>query len=329
VPTATISRDGQMPSTSQVGVPPQAFAVGVGAVPSHLDTRDTLTSAYFLVTPQFFTSIRTHLRGRDFSEHDTAAGEWVAIINESAAHRFWPDKDPLGQAFTILNSPDERPRKVIGIVRDIPLTIEGDLRPAIYTSYLQQPTKHGMAGANIYGGMAFMVRTIGDPMSVLPAARRVVAAVDPDRPLSNVGAMEDRMQGLIPRRGYFVFAITAFAITATLLAAIGIYGVMAYAVTQRTREIGIRVALGAQARTVTGMFVSHGLMLAGIGIAIGLAAALGITRLMSSLLFEVSPIDPATYGVVSLVLIAAAALASYVPALRAAGIDPLEALRAE
>jgi ABC-type antimicrobial peptide transport system permease subunit len=123
--------------------------------------------------------------------------------------------------------------------------------------------------------------------------------------------------------------MAVFATMAMLLACLGVHALISYSVGRRLREIGIRVALGAQARTVTGMFVSDGLMLAGIGIAIGLTAALGITRLMSSLLFEVSPIDPTTYGVVSLVLIAAAALASYVPALRAAGIDPLEALRAE
>ena len=141
-----------------------------------------MTAAYFLVTPEFFTSIRSpQLRGRDFTEHDTAAGEWVAIINESAAHRFWPESDPLGHAFTILNSPEERPRTVIGIVRDIPLTLEGELRPAIYTSYLQQPTGHPSIGANIFGQMMFMVRSTGDPMSLLPAARRVVGEVDPDR----------------------------------------------------------------------------------------------------------------------------------------------------
>jgi putative ABC transport system permease protein len=329
VPTATISRDGQMPSASQVGTPPQAFAVGVGAVPSHFDTRDTLTSAYFLVTPQFFTSIRTQLRGRDFSEHDTASGDWVAIINESAAHRFWPDKDPLGQAFTILNSPDERPRKVIGIVRDIPLTIEGDLRPAIYTSYLQQPTRHGMAGANIYGGMAFMVRTIGDPMSVLPAARRVVAAVDPDRPLSNVGAMADRMQGLIPRRGYFVFAITAFAITATLLAAIGIYGVMAYAVTQRTREIGIRVALGAAAHEVVSLIARSTLFVVGVGLLAGMAGALAVTQLIQSQLWNVTPTDPATFVLVPLFFALVSLVAAFVPMRRAVSVDPTIALRCE
>jgi putative ABC transport system permease protein len=187
VPTVTIISDGHGAST-QIATPPQSFAIGVGAVPAHFDTRDTSTAAYFLVTPQFFASIRSSpLRGRDFTEQDTSAGEWVAIINESAARRFWPDSDPLGQAFTILNSPDERPRKVIGIVRDIPLTIEGELRPAIYTSYLQQPARHGMAGANIYGQMMFMVRSTGDPMRLLPAARRIVAAVDPDRPLEHRG----------------------------------------------------------------------------------------------------------------------------------------------
>jgi putative ABC transport system permease protein len=158
---------------------------------------------------------------------------------------------------------------------------------------------------------------------------KAVWSINPNLPLANVRTLQDIYDASLARTSFTLVMLAIAGGMALLLGVAGIYGVMSYSASQRTREIGIRVALGAQARTVTGMFVSHGLMLAGIGIVIGLAAALGITRLMSSLLFQVSPVDPATYGMVSLVLIAAAALASYVPALRAAGIDPLEALRAE
>jgi putative ABC transport system permease protein len=289
-----------------------------------------MTAAYFLVTPEFFTSIRSpQLRGRDFTEHDTAAGEWVAIINESAAHRFWPEADPLGQAFTILNSPEERPRTVIGIVRDIPLTLEGELRPAIYTSYLQQPTGHPSIGANIFGQMMFMVRSTGDPMSLLPAARRVVGEVDPDRPMSSIATMEQRLQGVIPRRGYLVFAISAFAITATLLAAIGIYGVMAYAVTQRTREIGIRLALGAATHEVIALVGRRVVLIVALGLLAGLGGALAATQLIQAQLWDVAPTDPATFVLVPLLFALVAIVAAFFPMRRAISVDPTIALRCE
>ena len=330
VPSARISLDALPAHTDTPTAPSATFAIGVGASASHLDERRTLTAAYFLVTPEFFTSIGSpQPRGRDFTERDTATGEWVAIINESAANRFWPESDPLGKTFTILNSPEERPRTVIGIVRDIPLTLEGELRPAIYTSYLQQPVGHPSIGVNIFGQMMFMVRSTGDPMSLLPAARRVVGEVDRDRPLANVATMEQRLQGVIPRRGYFVFAISAFAMTATLLAAIGIYGVMAYAVTQRTKEIGIRVALGAAAHEVIASVGRHVVMVVALGLVTGLAGALAVTQWLQSQLWGVTPTDPATFALVSLLLGLVAGLAAFFPMRRALSVDPTIALRCE
>ena len=330
VPSARISLDAQPARTAIPSAPSASFAIGVGAAASHLDERRTLTAAYFMVTPEFFTAIRSpQLRGRDFSEHDTATGQWVAIINESAALRFWPESDPLGQTFTILNSPEERPRTVIGIVRDIPLMLEGEFRPAIYTSFLQQPTRHPSIGVNLFGQMTFMVRSTGDPMSLLPAARRVVDEIDRDRPMSSVATMEQRLQGVIPRRGYLVFAITAFALTATLLAAIGIYGVMAYAVTQRTREIGIRVALGAAAHQVIAIVGGRIVVLVAIGLLAGLGGALAATRLIQGQLWDVTPTDPATFVLVSLLFALVALIAAVFPMRRALSVDPTIALRCE
>jgi putative ABC transport system permease protein len=328
VPSATITPDSRTPTTP--GSSPASIAIGIGGAASHLDERRTLTAAYFLVTSDFFTSIRsTGLRGRDFDERDSNTAEWVAIVNESAARRFWPGSDPLGQTFRILNSPEERPRKVVGIVPDIPLTLEGDVRPVIYTSYLQQPTGHPSIGANIFGQMVFMVRGSGDPMSLLPAARRVVAEVAPDRPLSNVASMDERLQAVVPRRGYLVFAISAFAMTALLLAAIGIYGVMSYSVTQRTREIGIRVALGATAREVVALVARHAVLVVALGLVAGLAGALATTRLIQTQLWGVTPTDPATFVVVSLLFGVVALIAAFVPLRRALSVDPTIALRCE
>jgi ABC-type antimicrobial peptide transport system permease subunit len=218
---------------------------------------------------------------------------------------------------------------VIGIVRDIPLTIEGELRPAIYTSYLQQPSGHPSIGANIFGQMMFMVRSTGDPMSLLPAARRIVGEVDRDRPLSNIATMEQRLQGVIPRRGYFVFAISAFAMTATLLAAIGIYGVMAYTVTQRTREIGIRVALGAAAPEVVALVGRRVVLIVAVGLLAGLGGALAATQLIEAQLWDVTPTDPATFVLVSLLFALVAVIAAFFPMRRALSVDPTIALRCE
>jgi putative ABC transport system permease protein len=187
----------------------------------------------------------------------------------------------------------------------------------------------GVAGANIYGQMMFMVRSTGDPMRLLPAARRIVAAVDPDRPLSNIGTMEDRMQSVIPRRGYFVFAITAFAIAATLLAAIGIYGVMAYTVAQRTREIGIRVALGAAGHEVVGLVGRRTFLVVGLGLLSGMAGAVAATQLIQSQLWDVTPTDPATFALVPLFFALVAIIAAFFPMRRAISVDPTIALHCE
>ena len=329
IPSATISLDGRRAHDSKEnGGPAASFAIGVGANASHLDERRTPIAAYFLVTPDFFTAIRSaKLRGRDFNEHDTAGGEWVAIINESAARRFWPESDPLGQTFTILNSPEERPRRVIGIVRDIPLTREGEYRPAVYTSYLQQPSMYPAPGANVVGQMVFMMRSAGDPMSLLPAARRVVSEVDSDRPLVSVATMEQRLRFVVPQRGFVVLAITAFALTATLLAAIGIYGVIAWSVTQRTREIGIRIALGARAREVIAPVGRHATLTVALGLAAGLAGAVAATQLLQSQLWGVTPTDPGTFVLVSLLFALVAMAAAFFPMRRALSVDPTIALR--
>jgi putative ABC transport system permease protein len=189
---------------------------------------------------------------------------------------------------------------------------------------------HFGPGANLVGQMVFMIRSAGDPMSLLPAARRVVGdVVDPDRPLASVATMEQRLRYVLPQRGYLVFAITAFALTAMVLAAIGIYGVMAYSVAQRTREIGIRIALGARAREVIAPVGRHATLTVALGLGIGLAGAVAVTRLLQSQLWGVTPTDPATFALVSLLFAGVAVIAAFFPMRRAISVDPTTALRCE
>jgi len=330
VPSVAISATPRAQEAANVSGPPASSAIGVGSMPSHLEDRRNLIVSYFLVTPKFFSSIKApHIRGRDFDEHDTTPSEWVAIINETAAHRFWPGQDPLGQSLTIVSAPEERPRKIVGIVRDIPLTIEGEVRPVVYTPYLQQPSKYPSTGVGMFGQMMFMVRATGDPISLLPHARRIVSEVDPERPLANVLTMDQRIASVVPQRGYYAFALGAFALTATLLAAIGVYGVMAYSVAQRTREIGIRVALGAAAHEVVVLVSRRTMVIVIVGLIIGGAGALLATQLLRSQLWGVSPTDPVTFGTVGALFTLIALAAAFFPMRRAVRVDPTIALRCE
>jgi putative ABC transport system permease protein len=326
VPTATISLDAS--ENVPTGAPSPHLAIEVGGSATHLLNRSSVTAAYFLVTPGFFTSVRARLvQGRDFADRDDAAAPWVAIVNESAASRYWPGQTAVGQRFRMPNVPEERPREVIGVIRDIPLTRQGDVTPVVYASYLQQPGHYPQPGANMFGQMMFMVRTTADPMALVPTVRRIVGAVDPDRPLTNLSTMERRLRAAVPQRGYFAFVVGAFAMAATVLAAIGIYGVVAYSVTQRTREIGIRVALGARAREVILLVGRHAVLLIALGMSAGLAASLAFTQLLRSQLWSVTPTDPTTFAVVSVLLAVVALAAAYVPLRRAAGVNPIIALR--
>ncbi|MGH9201709.1 MAG: FtsX-like permease family protein, partial [Vicinamibacterales bacterium] len=187
----------------------------------------------------------------------------------------------------------------------------------------------GLPGANMFGQMTFMLRSSGDPMSLVSAARRAVAEIDPDRPLSNVVTMGRQITSPIPQRREYVVMLGVFALTATLLAAIGIYGVMAYSVTQRTREIGIRMALGASARAVVLIIGRRALVLVMLGLLFGVAGSLTLTRLLTSQLWGVAPTDLATYAVVFGLLLCVSLLACYLPTRRATAVNPTVALRCE
>jgi putative ABC transport system permease protein len=246
------------------------------------------------------------------------------------ARRFWPGEDPIGKSLTLSAVSGEQPREIVGVVRDIPLRhTQTEQEPVIYASYLQQSAAYRGPSANRFGQMTFLMRGSGDPMSMVPAARSAIAEIDPDHAITQIQTMEQYWGGGLRDRGYLLFVLGVFAFMATLLAAIGIYGVMAYTVAQRTREIGIRMALGASSLKVLALIGRRAGILISIGVLLGLAGSFALSRLIVSQLWGVTPTDPATYLAVSLLLIAVAALACFVPALRAIRVDPTEALRTE
>ena len=326
--SALISTDTADDGLSGLGVVPSMTLAPTGA--AHISDRRFLTASYFLVTPGFFTSLKARLvRGRDFGAGDSASAPWVAIVNESAARLLWPGNDALGRRFRLPNVPEEQWRDVIGVVRDIPLTRQSVTAPVIYTSYLQQPAHYPQPGANMFGRMTFMIRSTGDPMRLLPAVHAAVSEIAPGRPLANVVTMEQQLSGIMPQRGYLALATAALALTATLLAAIGIYGVLAYAVTRRTRELGVRIALGASPGVIVGLVGRRIVLIVCGGLATGLAGALIFTRLLQGQLWGVTATDPATFGAVVAILAFVAVAAAFFPIRRATGVNPTVALRCE
>jgi predicted permease len=261
------------------------------------------------------------LRGRLFQETDTAEALRVVVIDQFLARRYWPDKDPIGGKIRRGVDSGDPAFTVIGVVGSVKVSELTEQNPVglVYFHYKQVPPR----------GMHLAVKTARDGEPVLGAVRREAARLDSELPLYDVKTMDERLErSLLARRASMVLCLV-FAGLALLLAAIGIYGVLAYAVTQRTREFGVRIALGARAADVLGMVFRQGLTLALVGVVIGVAGAYFLSRLMTSLLFEVKPADPGVFVLAALLLSAAAAMASLAPSLRATTIDPVITLRYE
>jgi putative ABC transport system permease protein len=258
------------------------------------------------------------LGGREFTERDNQGAPEVVIINETAAKRWWPGEDPVGKRVRIYDGEQLSWREIIGVVKDIkhfgPAT---DVAPEIYAPFLQRPRP----------AMTLIAHISGQPEPLAAAMRAAIQSIDKEQPVYRVRTMERFLSDAVAAPRATMFLLGVLSVAALALAAVGIYGVMAYAVTQRTHEIGIRMALGARGGDVLGMVVKQGMLLAGAGVAIGLAAAFALTRLMKDLLFGVRPTDPATFATLALLLIGVALLACYLPARRATRVDPLIALR--
>jgi len=285
---------------------------------------------YFLVTHNFFETMKTPvLHGRNFNATDSRSTSWVAVINETMARRFWPGQDPIGKHFIVDAAFGEHPREVIGVVRDIALRYirTGPPQPVAYTLYLQQPERFEGFNANMFGQMTFFVRSQEDPSRLAAAARAAVSEIDPRRPISNVQTMEELVSDGMRSRRYYASAFGVFALMATILAAIGVYGVMSPAVSQRTREIGIHMAMGARATDIVKLVGSRALRLVAIGLFFGFIASLVLTRVLEAQLWGITATDPPTFTLVIALLILVSSAASFIPARRAMGIDPTEALR--
>jgi putative ABC transport system permease protein len=305
--------------------------VAVGGTGSADRNRRGLRAVYFLVTPNLFRTMRTPLlQGRDIDESDTRARPWVAVVNQAAARLFWPSLDPIGRRLTIDIVPEEQTREVVGVVPDIPVRHgETTAQPVIYASYRQQPSRYRGPFGGMFGQMTFMLRGPSDPSTLVPGARRAVAEIEPNRPISAIFTAAQRLRIGMVRRRYYAFLVSLLAVVAAMLSAIGVYGVMAYSIGQRTREIGIRKALGAGTPQIVALVGRRALALGAVGLLAGSGAALLLSRLLVSQLWGITPTDPATYATVALLLMAVTVLACLGPIRRAIGVDPAVALRCE
>ena len=273
------------------------------------------------ISPDYFRVLGIPLmKGRLFSEQDTEKAPSVALINSTMARRYWPDEDPIGKRIT-LGDPSTGPwRAIVGIVGDVHQSgLESEPYPQMYLPFAQDKRR----------ATSLVVRTSANPLNLVPAVRSQLWAIDKDLPLYNVRTLEQIVSDSVSRPRFNVMLIGIFAAIAIVLAAVGIYSIMSYSVTQRTREIGIRVALGAQTGEVLRLVIRQGMTVALIGVGLGLTAALGLTRLMSSLLFSVTATDPFIFLAISIVLLGVALGACFVPARRATKVDPMVALRYE
>ena len=286
------------------------------------------------ISPHYFSALSVPLlRGRTFDVRDTGKSELVVIINQAFAEKYWPKGDPIGQRITIgkgLGPEFEEPaRQIVGIVSNVRETgLQGADESVMYVPE-SQITDGLTKLANSVMPMSWIIHTAGDPSTLSAAIQHEIQSVDSQLAASKIRTMDQVISDSTARQNFNMLLLTIFAGLALLLAAIGIYGLMSYTVEQRTQEIGIRMALGADRSDMLKLVVRQGMLLTGIGIVIGLAASFGLNRLLANLLFGVKTTDPITYVAVAAILISVALLACYVPARRATKIDPLVALRYE
>ncbi len=273
-----------------------------------------------IISNNYFDVMKIPLRrGRYFAEHDTKDSPHVAVINESVARLYWPNEDPIGQ-FIEMGAFGAGRCEIVGVVADIrQASLSSDPAPALYLPYTQE----------IMPWQTLVIRTKNDPMSLAAPIRRVVAALDSEQPVARIATLDELLEASAAQLRFRTYLLGSFAGIALLLSAIGIYGLMAYTISRRTREIGVRMAVGARPLDILKLVVGQSMAMTMVGIAFGLLGAYSVTRVMKSLLFGVTTTDPLTFAGVTLLLSSVALLATYVPARRAMRVDPTVALRHE
>jgi putative ABC transport system permease protein len=295
----------------------QVFVMGRGAPMA----TDPQVAGYSQVSTNYFQTMGIPLlRGRDFDGHDTVDAPFVAIVNETFARTFFPNEDSIGQRLKVMDGYRDRPTEIVGVIRDI--RQRGITTPAVSEMYFPVTQRVSFNGQ-------IVVRTKGDPAALIPALTQAVAEIDVRQSLYFVRTLTSLMEDSYSQQRLQMILMAVFAGVALTLALVGIYGVMACVVAQRRREIGVRMAMGAQRHQVLAMVIRQAMKLSLVGILTGVAAAFALTRLLRSLLFEMTPTDPLTFLIIPILLTVAALAGSWLPARRAANTDPMEALRNE
>ena len=276
---------------------------------------------YFAITPDYFSAIGIPLRsGRSFNGQDVAAASRVVILSESMAKQYFPNINPIGKRINISSVSGENWREIVGIVGDVKRKrLDEESTPQMYEPFYQKP----------YNYMTFVVRMVDKTALQLSSVRVALDATDPDQPISSFKSMDDFIAESLAQPRFSTQLVTVFSIAALVLAVIGIYGVVTYAVTRRTGEIGLRMALGAQRNDVLRLIFLQGGRLVVFGLALGLIATLALTRFLASQLYSVSAYDPLTYFITGLLLAIVTGLACFLPAYRATQVNPLTALQTE
>ncbi|MGA9771425.1 MAG: ABC transporter permease [Blastocatellia bacterium] len=288
-----------------------------------IDIANRSVAYYNAVSTDYFQTMGIPvLKGRQFDEHDVRKAQNVAMVNETAARRFFPDEDPIGKrvSFNDENPTEQDWATIIGVVKDTkPRALDGESVAEMYMPYDQQPEL----------GMSLMIRTTNKPETMASAVRSELQALDGNQPVYSIRTLDSVLSESVATPRFRTFLLGAFAAVALILAVVGIYGVISYSVAQRTHEIGIRMALGAEARNIFKLVIGQGMLLTAIGVMIGLTGSFALMRFLSSLLFGVSATDTITFASITALLSLVALLACYVPARRATKVDPMIALRTE
>jgi putative ABC transport system permease protein len=272
------------------------------------------------VSPGYFKALGVPLlRGRTFTERDSEKAPMVAVVDEAFVARHFPEEDPIGRGIDIGNGTDGF-YEIVGVVGNVHHEgLDANPEPTMYVPFRQ----------DVFSTMWILARTDGDPVQLAPAVRQTVRDIDPSLPAYSISPLADIVSDSVAQRRFSMLLLGLFALIALFLAAVGLYGVVAYSVGQRTQEIGVRMAIGAERGDVLRMVLGGGMKLALVGVALGIGVSLLATRTVASMLFEVTPFDPASYAATAALLLAIAALACYVPARRAMSVDPIAALRQE